>query len=153
MLLPFTKDNLARRREPYHSIDTVIRSFKLEPASPIPMYLQLIDQIRHDIAAGRLRPGDELPSVRALASHHLINPNTVARAYLELERQGLLTKRRGAGTYIAENAQSFTAPQRLRTVSDLIDQALAAAEEFDIPPAQVRALIDQRLPIEKEKSA
>jgi GntR family transcriptional regulator len=74
---------------------------KLEPASPIPMYLQIVEQIRHGIATGSLRAGDELPSVRALALEHLINPNTVARAYLELEHAGLVAKRRGAGTYVA----------------------------------------------------
>src|ERR1017187_10059277 len=62
---------------------------KLQPASPIPTYLQIGEQIRHGIAVGHLKADDELASVRTLASQQLINPNTVARAYLELERDGL----------------------------------------------------------------
>src|ERR1017187_3885986 len=62
---------------------------KLQPASPIPTYLQIVEQIRHGIAVGHLKADDELPSVRTLASQQLINPNTVARAYLELKRDGL----------------------------------------------------------------
>src|ERR1017187_2636497 len=62
---------------------------KLQPASPIPTYLQIVEQIRHGIAAGHLKADDGLPSVRTLASQQLINPNAVARAYLELERDGL----------------------------------------------------------------
>ena len=71
------------------------------------MYLQIVEQVRRAVAAGGLQADDEMPSVRALASEHLINPNTVARAYLELEREGLLTKRRGAGTYVAHDAAGF----------------------------------------------
>jgi len=125
----------------------------LSPASPIPMYLQIAEQVRRAIAAGTLRAGDELPSVRALASEHLINPNTVARAYLELEREGLLAKRRGSGTYVSSAAPTLGEAHRLAVVAELIDQALAAAEEFGLTRSQVRALIDQRLPALQEKSS
>lgn len=126
---------------------------KLEPASPIPMYLQIIEQVRHGIAAGALQADDEMPSVRALASKHLINPNTVARAYLELERDGLLSKRRGAGTYVAASATALSESHRLRAVRDLLDKALAVATEFGLSPKQVRTLVDERLAASKEKSA
>ena len=126
---------------------------KLEPASPIALYLQIVDQVRRGIAAGTLRAGSELPSVRALASEHLINPNTVARAYLELEREGLLAKRKGAGTYVAESAAALSAAYRSRTVRQLLDQALAAAEEFGLTPKQVRLMVEERLSVRREKSA
>jgi GntR family transcriptional regulator len=126
---------------------------KLEPASPIPMYLQIVEQVRHRIAAGTLQADEELPSVRVLASEHLINPNTVARAYLELEREGLLSKRRGAGTYVSTGATELSATHRVRVVQELLDKAMAAAAEFGLPPQQVRELVEERLSVTKEKSA
>jgi GntR family transcriptional regulator len=126
---------------------------KLEPASPIPMYLQIVEQVRHGIAAGALGPEDEMPSVRALASEHLINPNTVARAYLELERAGLLAKRRGAGTYVSTDAQALSERVRVETVRELVEKAVAAAAEFGLTAKQVRALVEEGLAAAKEKSA
>ena len=126
---------------------------KLESASPIPMYLQIVEQIRHRIAAGVVQADDELPSVRALASEHLINPNTVARAYLELEREGLLCKRRGAGTYISAYASELGEIHRIRVVRELLDKALMTAFEFGLTTKQLRTLIDERLSMAKEKSA
>lgn len=143
------------RRALYHSIDTVnlLMRLQLQPASPIPMYLQIVEQIRQRIAAGVLRADDELPSVRVLASEHIINPNTVARAYLELEREGLLAKRRGAGTYVSADATALRESLRVRAVVELLDKALIAAVEFGLTRKQVRALIDERLSVVKEKSA
>ena len=109
------------------------------------MYLQIAEQIRHGIAAGTLQAEDELPSVRALACEHLINPNTVARAYLELEREGLVSKRRGAGTYVSSKAEAFSREHRLRAVSELLKKALVTAGEFGLTPRQVRALVEERL--------
>ena len=118
---------------------------KLEPASPIPMYLQIVEQVRRAIAAGALRANDELPSVRALALEHLINPNTVARAYLELEHAGLVAKRRGAGTYVSDAARALGEKYRARAVRELLEKAVAAAEEFGLTAGEVRALLEERL--------
>ena len=118
---------------------------KLDSASPIPMYLQIVEQVRRAIAAGGLQADDEMPSVRALASAHLINPNTVARAYLELEREGLLSKRRGAGTYVAHDAAGLRDAQRTRIVAGLIDKAVTAAREFGWTPEQTRKAFEERL--------
>lgn len=126
---------------------------KLEPSSPIALYLQIMEQVRRGIAAGTLQAGSELPSVRALASEHLINPNTVARAYLELEREGLLAKRKGAGTYVAASAGALSAAYRLRAVGELLDRALAAAAEFGLTAKQVRDLVEVRLSVRRERSA
>jgi GntR family transcriptional regulator len=118
---------------------------KLAPASPIPMYLQIVEQVRRAVASGSLQADDEMPSVRALASEHLINPNTVARAYLELEREGLLSKRRGAGTYVAHDAAGLRDAQRTRIVTGLIDKAVAAARDFGWAPEQTRKAFEERL--------
>jgi len=118
---------------------------RLQPDSPIPMYLQIVEQVRRGIAGGQLTPDEELPSVRALASRHLINPNTVARAYLELEREGLVAKRRGAGTYVSSEAGGLSAYQQSRIVADLLDAALATALDLGIPAHRIRSLFDERL--------
>jgi GntR family transcriptional regulator len=117
---------------------------KLNPASPVPIYSQIFDQVRCAIAAGALKPEDELPSVRALATEHLINPNTVARAYLELEREGFVSKRRGAGTYISAQATRLGEKEKARIVRDLLDKALAQAEQLHMPAQQVRDLFEER---------
>jgi GntR family transcriptional regulator len=109
------------------------------------MYLQIIEQVRHSVAAGLLRPDDELPSVRALAAQHLINPNTVARAYLELEREGLVCKKRGTGTYISPKAAIATPKHKARIVGELLDQALTTAVEFRLSRTQIRMLFEERL--------
>jgi GntR family transcriptional regulator len=70
-----------------------------------PIYLQIIEEIKREIAKGNLRAGDKLPSVRDLAREIEVNPNTVARAYLELEREGVLVSKRGQGTFITEEKQ------------------------------------------------
>jgi GntR family transcriptional regulator len=122
---------------------------KLNPASPVPIYSQIFDQVRCAIAAGALKPEDELPSVRALATEHLINPNTVARAYLELEREGFVSKRRGAGTYISSQATRLGEKEKARIVRDLLDQALTQATQLHMPAQQVRDLFEERF-AEKE---
>src|SRR5438128_2184037 len=76
-------------------------TFSLDPKSGVPIYRQIQDQVRYGIAAGKLRPGEQLPTVRQLAVDLSVNPNTVIKAYTELERQGVLTTEQGSGTYVA----------------------------------------------------
>ena len=99
----------------------------INPKSAVPIYMQIIGQIRRQVAAGLLTPGDQLPSVRDLASQLLINPNTAARVYRDLERDGLIETRRGQGTYIASTAAALAEPERQRIVGErfkeLIDEA------------------------------
>ena len=109
------------------------------------MYLQIVEQVRHSVACGFLQPDDELPSVRALASRHLINPNTVARAYLELEREGLLCKKRGTGTFISPKAAGAGKIQRTRILSQQLDDAITTALDFGLSRTQARALFEERL--------
>ena len=85
----------------------------LDLASGVPAYRQIIDQVLGAIASATLHGGDQLPTVRQLAVDLSINPNTVVRAYLELEREGLVSKRRGAGTYVSATARSMAGPYRL----------------------------------------
>ena len=75
----------------------------ISTADGVPIYLQIVNQVKYLVASGRLAPGDEIPPIRVLAGQLVVNPNTVARAYLELERAGIVVKRHGSGTYISEN--------------------------------------------------
>ncbi len=119
--------------------------FNIDPANPIPIYSQIADQVRCAIAAGVLKPDDELPSVRTMATEQLINPNTVARAYLELEREGLVTKKRGTGTFVSLEAARLGEGKRRRIVAVLLDKALSQAMQFQMPAGEARDLFEERL--------
>src|ERR1700721_2007351 len=75
--------------------------FHLSPSSGVPLYLQLIEQVRHAVETGSLHTGDQLPTIRGLAQELVINPNTVVRAYRELERDGVVELRHGSGVFIS----------------------------------------------------
>ena len=79
--------------------------FRSNPASGVPVYVQLIEQVEHAVDVGALRPGDQLPTIRRVAEDLVINPNTVAKAYRDLERDGVIELRQGAGAFVAENGQ------------------------------------------------
>jgi GntR family transcriptional regulator len=78
---------------------------RIDPASRVPIYAQIVEQIKAQIAAGQLTPGDQLPTIRRLATDLRINFNTVVRAYLELEGEGLISTQRGRGTFIADSPE------------------------------------------------
>jgi GntR family transcriptional regulator len=78
--------------------------FRLNQSSGIPLYLQLMEQVKHAVETGALREGDQLPTIRKLAEDLVVNPNTVVRAYRELDHEGVLELRHGSGAYIKESA-------------------------------------------------
>jgi GntR family transcriptional regulator len=110
----------------------------------VPIYLQIATQVKHLVASGRLAPGDEIPPIRVLAQQLLVNPNTVARAYLELEREGVVQKRHGSGTYISGNGSPLARKERLKIVSERIDALLAEASHLQVEPAELICLIKER---------
>ena len=118
---------------------------RLDTAAGVPIYLQLIEQIKYHIATGTLKADDELPSVRTLASAQLINPNTVARAYLELEREGVIYKRRGMGTYVAEKGVSMSAEERRHIVRKLMEKALVEGTQLGLDAASLRRVFEETL--------
>jgi len=101
--------------------------FRLDAHSGVPVYRQLIDQVLGAIAAGSLRSGDQLPTVRQVAVDLAINPNTVMRAYREMEIRGILDTQQGAGTFIAEQQTVATQEERDRQLARLVEEFVARA--------------------------
>jgi GntR family transcriptional regulator len=110
----------------------------------VPIYLQIVNQVKYLVASGRLEPGEELPPIRTLAEQLLINPNTVARAYRELELAGIVTKRRTAGTYVSETTSPLARRERLKIVTERIDALLAEARQMNIDTDTLVELLQER---------
>jgi GntR family transcriptional regulator len=104
----------------------------IDPRSAVPIYVQVMEQIRQRVAAGVLAPGDQLPSVRELASQLLINPNTAVRIYRDLEREGLLEFRRGQGTFVSERAKALAERDRLRLLAKRLEDTVQQARTFGV---------------------
>jgi GntR family transcriptional regulator len=110
----------------------------------VPIYLQIVNQVKYLVAAGRLAPGEEIPPIRTLAEQLVVNPNTVAKAYHELEREGVVTKKHGSGTYISDNGSPLARRERLRILTQRIDALLAEARHMDVSLKEVVELVRER---------
>src|SRR5882672_4122723 len=106
--------------------------FQVDFKAGKPVYLQLADQIRHAAASGRLRPGEPLPSLRPLAEELRINRNTIAKAYAELESQGIIETIPGKGHFLKKNDSPFSEPVRLRRLLTEIDEAVVTAHHLQV---------------------
>jgi len=120
-------------------------TFRLDPASGVPFYRQITDQVLGGIATGALAAGEQLPTVRALAVELKVNLNTVAKAYKELEIRGVLSTQQGSGTYVAPVEVRRDEVERRRQVVQLVDEFLARAAALGLPPAEVARELDERL--------
>lgn len=110
----------------------------------VPIYLQIVNQIKYLIASGRLKAQEELLPIRVLAERLIINPNTVARAYRELEAAGLVEKRRTAGTYVSDQGSPLARRERVKILAERIDALLAEARQMDIHYDDLVKLVEQR---------
>ena len=119
--------------------------FQVNFKSGKPVYLQIADQIRHAAASGALREGESLPSIRPLAEELRINRNTVAKAYAELESQGVIETVPGKGCFLKTVNSPFTKPARQKLLVQEIDQAIVAAHHLQIEDADFLALVKDRL--------
>ena len=113
----------------------------------VPIYLQVVNQVKYLVAAGRLKAGEELPPIRTLAEKLVVNPNTIARAYRELEVSGIVEKRRTAGTYVTDQGSPLARSERTKIISDRIDQLLAEAGHMDVSLEDVIKLLEQRFSV------
>ena len=118
----------------------------VNPASPEPIYRQIAEQLRRLVAAGQLRPGDGLPSVREVAAAHAINPMTVSRAYSQLEAEGVLERLRGKGMAVAaRSGRGDGVAARMHRVEPVLREAARHCRELELPADRVLARLRQLL--------
>jgi GntR family transcriptional regulator len=117
----------------------------IQPGSNTPIYRQIAEQIRMGVAANKLHVDDPLPSVRALAEELVVNPNTVARAYAELSREGLVDARAGRGVFIARKRKVFTRAEGRRRLDPLLHSLIGEAMVLDYTPEELRESFEQKL--------
>ena len=110
----------------------------------VPIYRQIINQVKYLVASGQLVPDDELPAIRMLAEQLMVTPNTVVKAYRELEREGLIYKRQGAGTYVAEVASPLARKEQKRILTQRADALLADAQQLGFSLGEVLELLEKR---------
>jgi GntR family transcriptional regulator len=114
--------------------------------SGVPVYLQIVQQVKDAAASGNLRPGDALPSVRALAEELRINRNTAARAYTELEAEGVIETRQGAGCFLKANGASpLRKTVRSERLAAELDAVIVQAHHLQISDEELKTLLDERL--------
>jgi GntR family transcriptional regulator len=119
--------------------------FRTNPSLGVPIYLQLMEQVRHAIETGALRPGEQLPGIRPLAEELVINPNTVAKAYRELEHDGVLELRHGAGAFVSANAGAKQLMDKLRAGQTLVAAAVERLRSRGVSDEEIRRLFEAEL--------
>jgi GntR family transcriptional regulator len=127
--------------------------FQLDFKSGKPVYLQLVDQIRYAAAAGALRSGESLPTIRPLAEELRVNRNTIAKAYNELESQGVIETIPGKGCFLKENSTPFTKTVRQKLLAKEVDQAVVTAHHLQVDRETFLGLVNERLDYFERKAA
>jgi GntR family transcriptional regulator len=117
---------------------------KIEPSSFIPLYEQIKVQLKLRMSAHVLKPHDPLPSIRELATELLINPNTVARAYRELEKEGLIYTRKGKGCFVSDYSSSLARQKRAELLNDIFDNAIEEAKGYALTASEIKKLFQKR---------
>ena len=125
--------------------------FKANSASGVPVYLQLIDQVKHAVDVGALRPGDQLPVIRRVAEDLVINPNTVAKAYRDLEHEGVIELKQGAGAFVVENGREDRVAQ-VKAARPVLQGALERLASAGLTVDEIRRLFDAELMRRGEKT-
>jgi DNA-binding transcriptional regulator YhcF (GntR family) len=119
--------------------------FRPNSSSGVPIYLQLMEQVKHGIETGALRPGEQLPGIRPLAEELVINPNTVAKAYRELEHEGVIELRQGAGAFVSGNAGAKKLTDNIRAGQALVADAIEKLRARGVTDEEIRRLFEAEL--------
>jgi len=119
----------------------------------VPVYVQLVSQIKYLVSSGRLTPGEQLPPVRKLAEQLVVNPNTVARAYRELESEGVVTCRRGAGVFVADGVSPLARREQNRILAERVDVLVTEARQMKVDLETLVAIVRRRYELLEEPSA
>ena len=119
--------------------------FRPNASSGVPIYLQLMEQVKHAIETGALRAGDQLPGIRPLAEELVINPNTVAKAYRELEHDGVIELRHGAGAFVTGAAREKKLTERLKAGQAIVAATVDKLRSRGVTEAEIRRLFEAEL--------
>jgi GntR family transcriptional regulator len=118
---------------------------KVDTSSFVPIYEQINKELKKEIFRGDLKPNDPLPSIRDLATELLINPNTVARAYRELEKEGFIYTRKGKGCYVSDDSTKLMIEERKMILTQSFDEMIQDAKKFGLNPEEIEKLFAERL--------
>jgi GntR family transcriptional regulator len=117
----------------------------IEPASFTPIYEQIKKEIKSRISLGALRPNEPLPSIRDLAGELVVNPNTVARAYRDLEHEGFIFTRKGKACFVAENSTALILSEKEKLLEEIFEKAIGEAEKFGFSAGEIKKAFEERL--------
>jgi len=120
---------------------------RLNPSSGTPLYLQLVEHLKHSIETGAIKAGEQLPSVRKMAEDLLINPNTVVRAYRELDSEGIVELRHGSGVFVRESVSART--DLMKKTEPIIRSAVDRLEALDLAEEDIRRLMENELALRR----
>lgn len=126
--------------------------FRVNPQSGVPIYLQLVEQLRGLIEAGGLRPGDTLPGIRRVAEELVLNPNTVAKAYREMEHAGLIQLRHGAGAFVAGQASAMASPA-IAEGRAVMERTVVKLRALGLDEGSIRRLLEAELAATQQEEA
>ncbi|HEY1898362.1 MAG TPA: GntR family transcriptional regulator [Steroidobacteraceae bacterium] len=125
---------------------SILRIFTLQPNLGVPIYLQLIHQVRRMVASGQLTPGTELPSVREVATEYTVNPTTISKAYGLLENEGLVQRNRGKPMTISPGRHgSASLAQRLKQIEPQVEALVLAARQLELKAADLCEFIEKKM--------
>jgi len=122
----------------------------IETTSFIPIYEQIKNGIKGKISLGVLKANEPLPSIRDLAAELVVNPNTVARAYRDLESEGFITTRKGKASFVTENSSSLIKQERQRFIDEVFERAISEARKFGLGEEEIRAIVESRLKAQRK---
>ena len=119
--------------------------FRPNPSSGVPIYLQLMEQVKHSIETGALRPGEQLPGIRPLAGELVINPNTVIKVYRELEQEGVLEIRHGLGAFVISRRRSQSRAEEMRDAQQLVHEFVNTLKKQGLEEGEIRRLFEAEI--------
>ncbi|MFZ2053102.1 MAG: GntR family transcriptional regulator [Candidatus Aminicenantales bacterium] len=122
----------------------------IEVTSFIPIYEQIKNGIKGKISLGALKANEPLPSIRDLAAELVVNPNTVARAYRELESEGFITTRKGKASFVTDNSSSLIKQERQRFIDEVFERAISEAMKFGLGEQEIRDIVESRLKAQRK---
>jgi GntR family transcriptional regulator len=127
-----------------------MKFFRLNASSGVPIYLQLMEQVKHAIETGALRAGDQLPTIRALAQELVMNSNTVVRAYRELEHEGIVELRHGLGAFITESVEERS--KLMRKAQAVVQSAVERLRSLGATEEEIRRLFENEISVMRSES-